>query len=204
MKRAYLSHQSNYHNIHKCFQNFTVIKGRVYCMCPTTLNVDIKTFIVQGTVIITAEGRAAAQQQHDSISAVCVFTRVCLCLFMLCECRHAWICMYEWMCVSTCERVSECVYSVGPRSPSVDLKQPSPALFAQDMPQEAKTTVRVCPCCQPLLIHPTAAFFQRRRYVYQCFYTFILWNLSGRAILADLFWGNAQQERSQQNLPQAS
>lgn len=29
----------------------------------------------------------------------------------------------------------------------VDLNQPAPVLFAQDMPQEAKTTVGVCPCC---------------------------------------------------------
>lgn len=28
---------------------------------------------------------------------------------------------------------------------SMDLNQPSPVLFAQDMPQEAKTTVHVCP-----------------------------------------------------------
>lgn len=65
------------------------------------------------------------------------------------------------MSVSTYERVyfSECVYSVGPWSLSVDLNQPSPVVFAQDMPQEAKTTVHVCPCCKPLLIHPTAAFF---------------------------------------------
>lgn len=80
---------------------------------------------------------------------------------MLCKFRHAWICMYESVCVSTCERmyVSKCVYSVGLWSLSVDLNQPSPVLFAQDMPQEAKTTVHVCPCCEPLLIHPTAAFF---------------------------------------------
>lgn len=115
-----------------------------------------KTFLLFST---TAVVLAVAPQQLDSISVVCVLTRVRLCLFMLCECRHAWICMCE--CVSTCERVyvSECVCSVGPWSLSMDLNPPSPALFAQDMPQEAKTTVHVCPCCEPLLIHPTAAFF---------------------------------------------
>lgn len=34
---------------------------------------------------------------------------------------------------------------MGPWSLSMGLNRPSPVLFAQDMPQEAKTTVGVCP-----------------------------------------------------------
>lgn len=73
---------------------------------------------------------------------------------------HVRVCVYLWcVWVCACMCVCACVFSVGPWSLSVDLNQPSPVLFAQDMPQEAKTTVPVCPCCEPLLIHPTAAFF---------------------------------------------
>lgn len=64
----------------------------------TRLPVNTKTFILLSTAVTTAVGRAVAPQQRDSISAVCVLTRVRLCLFMLCECGHACICMYE--CVS--------------------------------------------------------------------------------------------------------
>lgn len=105
-------------------------------------------------------GQPVSPTQHNSISVVCL-SHKCACGY-LCHASADTLgsaCMK--VCVSTCERmyVSECVYSVGLWSLSVDLNQPSPVLFAQDMPQEAKTTVHVCPCCEPLLIHPTAAFF---------------------------------------------
>lgn len=94
-------------------------------------------------------------------------------------------------CASAYERafVSECVYSVGPRSVSggPDLNQSSPVLFAQDMPQEAKTTVRVCPGLRTSLNTPDSCILRECRHCVQCFYTFILWNLLDHVILVNLF-----------------
>ena len=111
-------------------------------------------------------GHTVAPQQDNSSSVVCSLTRVSVCVrefiyAMQVQTRsdlHVRVCVYLW-CVWVCACMCVCVFSVGPWSLSVDLNQPSPVMFAQDMPQEAKTTVRVCPCCEPLLIHPTAAFF---------------------------------------------
>lgn len=51
------------------------------------------------------------------------------------------------VCVSTCEGACalESINSVVLQSLNVDLNQPSLELFAQDMPQEVKTTAHVCP-----------------------------------------------------------
>lgn len=104
-------------------------------------------------------------------------------------------CKSVCVCLPVGECMSLCVYSVGPWSLSVDLNQPSPVLFAQDMPQEAKTTARVCPGLRTSLNTPDSCILRQRRHcVYQCFYTFILWNLLDRGILADLFWRNTHQE----------
>ena len=115
-------------------------------------------------------GHTVAPQQHNSRSVVCSLTRVCARVYLcyasadklgsacMCVCVYVYL-WCVWVCACMCLWACVCVLSVGPWSLSVYLNQPSPVLFAQDMPQEAKTTVRVCPCCEPLLIHPTAAFF---------------------------------------------
>lgn len=116
---------------------------------------------------------------------VCSHAR--LCLFMPHETR---LHLHARVCVSTCEGtyVSQCVYPVVPWSLSVDLNQPSPVLFAQDMPQEAKTTVRVCPGLRAFLNTPDSCILQPRRHgVYRCFCTSIVWNLLNHSILNDLF-----------------
>lgn len=102
----------------------------------------------------SVSGRRSTTTQQHFCGHTC--TLVFIYAAQVQTCLH----LHVRLCVSTCERVyvSECVYSVGPWSLTVGLNQPSPVLFAQDMPQEAKTTVHVCPCCEPLLIHPTAAF----------------------------------------------
>lgn len=69
-----------------------------------------------------------------------------VCLFLL----H-WPGMLGSACTSECLRLPVCV-NVSARTRwahGVALNQPAPVVFAQDMPQEAKTTVGVCPCCSP-------------------------------------------------------